>query len=312
MGADALHVVAAVIVGDDGRILLSRRHEKAHQGGKWEFPGGKVEPGETAQMALARELEEELGITPLASRPLIQIPWRYPDLDVFLDVWRVERWRGEPSGREGQETGWFGVAELRHLPFPAANRPIVTAIELPNLVAITPADAHQRPEFEQRLRALADAGCRIHLRLPSLDADTYSRLVHAIADHHPELMPQLVLTSTAEEVRAVGAAGLHLSARRLLALDGPFDGIEVSASCHDPAELQKAADIGARYAFLSPVMATMTHPEAMPLGWMRFASWVRQATVPVYALGGMEPSMLEQAWQHGAQGIAAIGSLWAG
>ncbi len=308
--AGPLLVVAAVIVADDGRILLSRRHAAAHQGGKWEFPGGKVEPGESVTAALARELAEELGITPLDYRPLIQVPWRYPDLDVFLDVWRVSRWRGEPSGREGQQTGWFRVDELRHLSFPAANGPIVSATELPSLIAITPPDALEQAGFEQRLTALAASDCRIHLRLPALDAGAYTRVVATLAERHPALMTRLVLTSTADEVIRFGAAGLHLSARRLHALDHPLDGIELSASCHDPAELARAAAVGARYALLSPVLATTTHPAAKPLGWDRFAAWVREATMPVYALGGMDRSLLPRAWRCGAQGIAAIGGLW--
>ncbi len=309
--AEPLHVAVGVIVRDDGAILLSRRDPAAHQGGKWEFPGGKLEPGESVEEALRRELEEELGIVPLAARPLIRIPWRYPDLDVLLDVWRVERFRGEPTGREGQPIAWFTADALNELDLPAANRPVVAAVRLPAVVAITPADADRKEELLPRLRQLVDRGWRIHLRLPNLASRAYSALVTELARRAPEVMPHLVLTSTVDEVLAVGAAGLHLSSRRLGELEqAAAAGVAVSASCHDPETLRRVADAGAHYAFLSPVLPTRTHPEAEPLGWARFASWVDGAPLPVYALGGMDTTLLETAWRHGAQGIAAIRGVW--
>ena len=311
--AKPLHVAVGVIVRNDGAILLSRRDPNAHQGGKWEFPGGKLESGESVEDALRRELEEELGIVPLAARPLIRIPWRYPGLDVLLDVWRVERFHGAPTGKEGQPIAWFAPDVLGELDFPAANRPIVAAVRLPPVVAITPADASREDELLPRLQRLAEKGWRIHLRLPNLDPRAYSVLVSAFAQRAPALMSHLVLTSSVDEVLAVGAAGLHLSSRRLGELErAAAVGVAVSASCHGPEALRRAAEAGAYYAFLSPVLPTRTHPDAEPLGWARFASWVDGATLPVYALGGMDTTLLETAWRHGAQGIAAIRGVWEG
>ena len=306
-----MHVAVGVIVRDDGAILLSRRDPAVHQGGKWEFPGGKLEPGESVEEALRRELEEELGIVPCVARPLIRIPWRYSDLDVLLDVWCIEHFRGEPTGKEGQPIAWFAPDVLDELDFPAANRPIVAAVRLPPIVAITPANASREHELLPQLRRLTEKGWRIHLRLPTLDSRAYSALVAALARRAPALMPYLVLTSSVDEVLDVGAAGLHLSARRLDELErAAAAGVAVSASCHGPEALRQAAEAGAYYAFLSPVLPTRTHPEAEPLGWARFASWVDGAALPVYALGGMDATLLETAWRHGAQGIAAIRGVW--
>ena len=306
-----IHVAVGVIVGLDGRILLSRRLADAHQGGKWEFPGGKVESGESVVAALRRELHEELGIVPEEVRPLIQIPWRYPEFDVFLDVWKVDRFSGEPSGREGQELAWCRPEQLSERDFPAANKAIITAVGLPEMIVITPENAHRETDFERQLVRLALSGHRIHLRLPGLASQDYSALLHDLGRRYPALMAKLVLTSTVEEVSRVGAAGLHLSAQRMKAQKGPLpEDIEISVSCHSPEELHLAANIGAHYAFLSPVQATKTHPEASPLGWQCFADWVKNSVVPVYALGGMDPSCLSDAWKYGGQGIAAIRSLW--
>src|SRR5512145_1948501 len=113
-----LHVAAAVVVDDVGRILIARRHDHLHQGGLWEFPGGKVEPGEAVPDALVRELHEELGIRVKKARPLIRIPYRYPDRNVLLDVWRVEKFEGEAHGAEGQPLLWVEAENLVQFEFP--------------------------------------------------------------------------------------------------------------------------------------------------------------------------------------------------
>lgn len=130
-----IHVVAAVIYNSRQQILLAQRPLHKHQGGKWEFPGGKVEPTETAIIALKRELFEELGIeADLPSmRPLIEIRHIYPDKNICLDVWSVSQFQHEPVGKEGQTIAWFELAELASLDFPAANQPI-----LQKLLAQTP------------------------------------------------------------------------------------------------------------------------------------------------------------------------------
>jgi len=124
----AVHVVAAVIRDGAGRVLLSRRADTAHQGGLWEFPGGKVEPGEARRAALERELREELAIAVVDAEALLQVNHDYGDLRVHLDVWYVTGFEGEPRGVEGQPLAWVATADLRDYAFPAANRAIVEAL----------------------------------------------------------------------------------------------------------------------------------------------------------------------------------------
>lgn len=123
-----LHVVAAVISRVDGDILIARRPPHKHQGDLWEFPGGKVEPGEAPRDALARELWEELHITVRAAEPWLEVRHDYPDKAVFLDVWRVSAFEGKPVGREGQPLVWVSPAQLRGYAFPEANVPILDAL----------------------------------------------------------------------------------------------------------------------------------------------------------------------------------------
>nr|CAA6825057.1 MAG: Unknown protein [uncultured Thiotrichaceae bacterium] len=126
-----LHVVAAVILSEDERqILLARRPQNKHQGGKWEFPGGKVESCESVTIALQRELDEELGINATLEQmsQYIEVHHRYPDINIFLDVWVVKGFAGTPYGKEGQEIRWFSKQELLELEFPAANAPILNKL----------------------------------------------------------------------------------------------------------------------------------------------------------------------------------------
>lgn len=123
-----VHVAVGVILDDQGRILLSKRAVDAHQGGLWEFPGGKVEVGETIQSALARELAEELGIVVQRSSPLVEIRHQYADKSVLLDVYTVWQFSGEAAGLEGQPVAWVEPANLEKYEFPDANEAIVTAV----------------------------------------------------------------------------------------------------------------------------------------------------------------------------------------
>jgi 8-oxo-dGTP diphosphatase len=122
---ESIHVAAGALLDPQGRVLIARRHDDAHQGGLWEFPGGKCEKGESIESALARELHEELGVSVLAHRPLIRVAHEYPDLEVLLDVHLVQQWRGEPHGREGQPLAWVSPRQLNDYPMPAADVPLI-------------------------------------------------------------------------------------------------------------------------------------------------------------------------------------------
>ena len=136
-----VHVAAGVVRDRAGRVLLARRHADTHQGGKWEFPGGKLEPGEPVLEGLRRELREELGIHLLSASPLICVAHEYKDRSVLLDTWVVVDYRGEPRGREGQPLAWVLPEDLRDYPMPAADRPIITAIDLPERFSLRAAPA---------------------------------------------------------------------------------------------------------------------------------------------------------------------------
>ncbi len=308
-----IHVMAGAIVDAQGRVLVTRRHDQAHQGGLWEFPGGKLEPGESPEDGLARELEEELGIRVTASRPLIRVHHDYGDRHILLDVRRVTAYTGTPHGREGQPLGWLAPDDMDASRFPAADRPIITALRLPPLLLITGPDPQAPVTFIARLdQALAGGVRLVQLRAHDLDDRAYRDLA---ADTHRRCAAhgaRLLLNRDPAVLADCPRDGLHLTAHHLAAQKGrPGQPQEwVGASCHTAADLARATALGLDYALLSPVLPTASHPDAPPLGWARFAALVEPVPLPVYALGGLTPTDLPHAFANGAQGIAAIRGLW--
>ncbi len=308
-----IHVAAAVIRGVAGSVLIAKRPLDKHQGGLWEFPGGKVEAGERVEAALARELLEELDIVVTAARPLIQVRHDYPDKHVLLDVWEVTGFTGEPHGVEGQPLMWVAADALASYRFPDANRPIVAAARLPQRYLVTPDGLAGQRLLDGLCRAM-DQGIRlIQLRGPSLSSGDY-RLLAEKALALCAGRAQLMLKGPLEWMADFPDAGWHLTAEQLRQYAGhgrPVTSRQwLAASCHDAEELELATRLGVDFVTLSPVQATASHPDATPLGWPRVAELLLGFNQPVYLLGGLGSADVERAVEVGAQGIAAIRSLW--
>jgi 8-oxo-dGTP diphosphatase len=308
-----VHVAAAVIRGADGRILIARRADTQHQGGLWEFPGGKVEEGETVEAALGRELLEELGIVVGASRPLIKVQHDYPDKQVLLDVREVSAFTGEPHGAEGQPLRWVTPRELGDFDFPAANRPIVAAARLPGEYLITP-QGLETPQLLRGIQKAIASGTRlVQLRAPGGYDPQYRDLaVDAVGLCAGKA--QLMLKGPLEWLGDFPAAGWHLTAeqlRKYASRGRPFPEHRwLAASCHNAEELALAELMGVDFVTLSPVQPTQTHPGAQPLGWEPAAELIAGFSKPVYLLGGVGPDHRQQAWEVGAQGVAGIRAFW--
>ena len=312
-GTERVHVAAAAIFDRTGRVLVSRRPAHVHQGGLWEFPGGKLEPGEAVEHALSRELYEELGIRVQSARPLIRIPHDYPDKSVLLDVWRVDAFSGTARGREGQEIEWLTIDSLGDYRFPAANAPIIKAVSLPDRYLITPDPGPDHEIFLNALgNALASGVSLVQLRAKQLSGQDFRALVPAVLERCQRAGARLLLNTDAALADGLGADGLHLTSERLRALTGrpPGDGLLVAASCHTVQDVRHAGELGLDCVVVSPVRQTTSHPDAMPLGFEGLRQLTEQSVLPVYALGGMQMSDLDAAFRQGAQGIAAISGLW--
>lgn len=307
-----LHVAVAVVSDEHGRVLICQRPRHKHLGGLWEFPGGKVKPEEEVLAALRRELREETGIEGEPSRPFIQIQHRYPDRDVFLDVWRVDRWRGNAQPLEGQRIQWASPGDLDPQQFPAADLPIIKALRLPTLYLISQEPGPKAP-FLAKLAQCLEAGVRLlQLRAKHLAPGDLCQLAAQSVELCASYGARLLLNADPEYAQSLGTDGIHLTASRLLRLrERPLDHrFLVAASCHNAVEIEHAGNIGADFAVLGPVRPTPTHAKAKILGWEEFRDLVRASQVPVFALGGLEPKHMAQAWHCGAQGIAAIRGVW--
>lgn len=312
MTSGFVHVVAAALVDESGQVLIQRRPPGAHLGGLWEFPGGKLEPGEDPRDALVRELQEELGIRALEATPLIAVRHDYGEKRVLLDVWRLRRWKGEPHGREGQPMRWVHTAALNGYDFPAADRPVLRALTLPETCLVTPAPGDDPDEWLSELgRAVSDGVSLVQVRAPGLSRGALLSLSRAAVGRCGQAARVVVNADAALALQA-GAHGVHLDSRRLWqARTRPLPaGMLVGASCHDAADLRRAAALDADFALLGPVAATATHPGAVALGWDAFQAMTARALLPVYALGGLGAGDVNTALRRGGQGIAAIRGLW--
>ncbi len=307
-----LQVAVGVIKNPAGNILISQRHTTLHQGGLWEFPGGKIESAETAEQALVRELKEELDITVTAASPLITVNHRYPDRSVQLKVFLVDQFSGEATGCEGQPFKWVAPSELKHYDFPAANQPIITAAQLPHYYAILD-DADETILLANLQKILKQDIKLIQARLKNMSSASVSTFIEQAKPLCKQHQVTLLVNSAVNCLTPVD--GIHLTSRDLMALR-PCSGQAfnarpenckwLAASCHNLEQLQHAEKIGVDFVVLAPILATQTHPGAASLGWEQFAELVAEVNVPVYALGGMTKSSLMTAKHLGAQGIAAI------
>lgn len=301
-----LHVAVGVIKNADGQILIAQRPAQVHQGGLWEFPGGKVETDESVVQALRRELQEELGITVERCEPLIKIRHHYHELSVLLDVWSVESFFGVAAGCEGQLVRWVSVNALENYDFPAANLPIIHAAQLPCFYAILD-DADPAQLMANLSKILTKEIKLVHARLKTLSMQAVEAFVSQALPLCQQYQAQLLLNSATKKTAQHQGMGLHLTSYDLMQLtERPDITGWVAASCHNLAQLRQAEKIGADFAVLAPVFKTSTHPTAQTLGWELFAQLVAEVNIPVYALGGLSCEDKDIAKALGAQGIAGI------
>jgi len=300
-----LEVAAAVIQRADGAFLLAQRPAGKVYAGYWEFPGGKIEPGEAPERALARELREELGIEACTSFPWLTREYTYPHASVRLNFFRVTAWKGDPHPKEQQAIAWQRFGAPLAAPMLPANAPVLAALELPHEYAITDAEGRGTREMLARVRARLAQGLKlIQVRDRGLQGRPgFVRAVVRLARRHGAR----VLVSGAP----AGGDGVHYTAAQLMQLESrPRDGL-AAASCHGAEELRRAMELNLDFAVLGPVKPTPSHPDARPLGWDGFAGIARGASIPVYAIGGMRRGDLEAAWRAGAHGVAMISGAWA-
>ena len=304
-------VVAAVLTRPDGRVLLAQRPPGKAYAGYWEFPGGKVEPGESLEVALARELHEELGIVVTHTCRWITRVFEYPHATVRLNFFRAFEWQGVPHPHEGQVFSWQQPDAVEVAPLLPANFPILKALSLPPLLGISHAESLGVDSFLARLDVALHAGLRlIQLRDKSLPDEARLQLARETVRRARPFAARVLVNGSLELARAAGADGVHLDSTAAAKLAARPDCEWVGVSCHDAAELAHAAALEADFALLSPVLPTRSHPGAATLGWDRFAALAAASPIPVYGLGGLERNDIATAQSHGAHGVALLRGAW--
>ncbi len=329
--SDYLAVAVGVIIHKD-KVLIAKRKKTATHGDLWEFPGGKIEQGETVISALNRELEEEIGINIIKASPLILIPYTYTYTNnnkVLLYINVVTEFKDErqltlaSTGKEGQKIKWVEISRLKSFHFPAANKGVIKALLLPNSYGIT-ADFSSFKQQEISNLCLSIKNTRVSLlQLRSLKTtlenirlfiefaqkkqiciQLNSRLYRQLLKQEKKKLTQLLQETQTDSF----AIGLHLSSSDLMTdlIDKNLCQGFHSASCHHENDIKRANELSLDFIVLSPVKHTSSHPQEQPLGWNRFSQLAITAQMPVYALGGLNHSDIKDAIYYGGQGIAGI------
>ena len=303
-----VHVAVGVILDSQRNVLVSLRHAGGHQGGLWEFPGGKLVKNETVVSALERELAEELGIRVKKCNPFVRILHHYSDKTVLLDVCLIAEFEGNPSGLEGQLIKWCSIGKLAEADFPRANHRIIKLLKLPDRLAITP-EFQSEQAIISYVRDLLDRQLKIiQFRQHQLEPLQYIQWAKSIVELCNQKGVKVMINNDLELIQQIGASGYHATSTRLMNLnERPVDKEQLfGASCHNQAELNQAERLGADLVLLSPVKTTSSHPDSPVLGWDGFAKLANSISLPVFALGGLNESDLECIRCNGGIGLASI------
>ena len=308
---NTIHAAVAVLQRSDGWVLLAERPLGKPWAGWWEFPGGKIEAGESPKQALKREIQEELGIKITNINPWIIRTFSYPEKTVKLHFFIVTAWQGEPQAIEGQILAWQNPANLTVTPMLPANLPVIAALALPSVYAITHLAQMGELLFLTRLKlALAQGLKLIQVREKHLSAAEFSAFAQQVIALAKPYGAQVLINADVTLALELGAAGVHFNAHQLMQLEVKPQGLLCAASCHNQTELEKAHQLALDFVVLSPVKPTLSHPNTPTLGWKKFAEMAAHYPLTVYALGGMDGVDVLTAWQHGARGVAMQRAAW--
>jgi 8-oxo-dGTP diphosphatase len=304
-------VAAAVIERPDGTFLLACRPEGKPYPGYWEFPGGKIEPGEDPRRALDRELQEELGIAVREATPWITRLYAYTHATVRLHFFRVTAWDGEPQPLEDQAIAWQRIEAPDVSPMLPANAPVLAALALPTVMVVSNALESGFDAWSLKLSAqVTGERLLVQIREKGLEPQRVQFLLSRALMRATPFGATVVVNSDCGAWPQ--ADGVHLTSQALLAARARPEGRVVGASCHDAHEIAQAAGLGLDYVVVGPVKATPSHAGAALLGWEGFADLIRESPLPAYAIGGLTRADIAEAKRHGAHGVALRSAAFEG
>ena len=310
------YVAVAILTKESGEYLLASRPQGKPWAGWWEFPGGKIEENETAENALKRELKEELGIAASRMQPWLKRVYDYPQTHdspaktVHLHFFFVSEWQGELHAHEGQQLSRQNPQQITVSPVLPANAPIMQALALPPIYAISNAAKMGESAFLLALEKQLKNGLKLIQLREHLSEPISIGLSEQVISLVHEYGAKVLLNGDLALARKLGADGVHLPSAELLKLTQKPADLMVAASCHNALELAYAQKLGLDFVVLSPVKPTKSHEGVEVLGWQKFAQLIENIEIPVYALGGMTPQDLPQALSCGARGVAMQRAIW--
>ncbi len=307
---NSIEVVAGVIRNGEGKILICLRPAHLDQGNLWELPGGKRKNGESRFRALRREVNEELGIEVISALPLLRFVYRYPTKTIDFDVWEVSKWRGSARGCEGQQIAWVNSSELSHYAFPAANRTVVTALDLPRIACALPDVSVSSAQYIGSLEKWVDAGtCCVLLNsqvvIRSYNERALTEIGHLLDRYGAKLIFEF---PRKHATRRTNADDLKL-----------FDGIRgqidcdtlIGFSCSTSTELGQAEQAGAELLLIGPFHSTEFETVNDAIGWSEIQDLVKNTVTPAFAFGPfLEPQDVASAIVSGCQGAVLPFNVW--
>ena len=292
--------VAIALLFNKKKVLVGWRHAGQHQGEKAEFPGGKVEAGESAVQACIREVYEEVGIQLNSLNLFDVIEHEYDDLIVKLHIFQGNA-NSEQIEFIKKPWQWYTRAQLKQLNFPKANDAIIERLDWVNIISI------QNFEDSNIISSLSDV---VYIRTDRIESLAQALNLHAEQNTEQFIVNQDVWSNLSDITKKLIYA-VQFKHAQLFEIDAnsfadQWKGIKKIASCHDLESLHKACDLGFDAVFLSPVLVSQSHPEHNGIGWEALSQMIQDIHIPVFALGGMSPNQLETAQKFGAYGVAGI------
>jgi 8-oxo-dGTP diphosphatase len=308
-GMTKITEVAAAVIERPGEFLLAQRLEGKPYAGYWEFPGGKIEPGEDPREALVRELREELGIEVTEATPWITRFHAYTHAAVRLHFYRVTAWTGEPQPLEDQAIRWQPDGRPDVSPMLPANGPVLAALGMPAVMVVSDA---ARMGIDPWIAALAERALTermlVQVREKGMDRQKLQHLLSRALVRAEPFGSRVVVNSA--NGRYPQCSGVHLTAADLVSATARPDAMLAGASCHDEREVARAVELALDYVVVGPVKPTASHPGAASIGWERFGALVRDLPMVAYAIGGLTRADMAEARRHGAHGVALLGAAF--